>query len=50
MKRYELIFTIVKYGEDREDVNGQVEYLHKLLDDLNEDYTFSIYCTGDLTK
>ena len=47
MKRYELIFTIIKYGDDRKDANRQVEYIHKVLDDNNEDYSFSSYCTGE---
>lgn len=45
-KRYELIFTIVKYGDDRDDANEQVEYVHKLLEEHEEDYSFSTYCTG----
>lgn len=45
-KRYELIFTIIKYGDDRDDVDEQVEYIHKLLEDNEEEYSFSTYCTG----
>lgn len=47
-KRYELIFTIVKYGEDRDDANKQVGYIHQLLEDNDEDYSYSTYCTGDV--
>lgn len=47
-KRYELIFTIVKYGEDRDEAEEQVEYIHKILKDKDEDYSHSTYCTGEI--
>lgn len=45
-KRYELIFTIIKYGEDSTDADEQVEYIHELLEKNNEEYSYSTYCTG----
>ena len=49
-KRYELTFTIVKYGEDRDEADEQVEYLHRMLKENNEDYSYSTYCTGEMIR
>ena len=50
IKRYELIFVIVKYGENRKEADEQVEYIHQLLKRNDEDYSHSTYCTGEVMK
>lgn len=50
MKRYELIFTIIKYGDSREEADKQVEYIHDILEDENENYSYSTYCTGEVDE